>query len=338
MNILDIFKLAMSQGPVNTMVFLSDWQVSIRMYYLYAAIESGLISALRTPATKAALLATLLVENEEMLDALLDVGLATGELALKRGHYRLKGRRSRALVDDKDEIFTGMIQANVTFYHETFHDSPARIKGAPLADLLGKYADLIAKFSRSSEPFVLDFLCREAKKKNASSLLEIGCGSGIHMRSAAQANPRIRGIGIDIDPRVAKDAMDNMTAWGIKDRFTVVTGDIRNPPDEIKGPFDIVTLFNLIYYFPEKERPELLKRLRELLSNDGRLLLVSFMASKGRDPMGAALNLATSSERGCTPLPDEEMLTSQLKEAGFQKIERKRLIPKSSMIGLAARM
>jgi|GEM_PF-313456 len=337
MNALDLFKLMASQGPLRTMRFLSDWQASIRMYYLFAAIETGLIEALDIPRTKADLLERLSVKRPTMLDALLDVGVAIGELAICGDRFKVKGTRSKALQNDKDEIFTGIVQANVTYYHETFHDAAIRVRGAALADLLGKYSEIIARFSRGTEPFITDFLNRCLPRKRALRLLEVGCGSGIHLRTASTLNPEISGFGLDINPTVASQAKQNLTEWGIGDRFTVLAGDIRDPPADIVGPFDIVTLFNNIYYFPEDDRPALFRQLRRLVGGGARLLLVTFAASHGKDAMAAALNLATTSEHACTPLPDEQTLIEQLRGAGFASITRRRLMPRSTLLGFDAR-
>jgi hypothetical protein len=156
------------------MRFLSDWQASIRMYYLFASIETGLIEALDIPRTKADLLERLSVKRPMMLDALLDVGVAIGELAMCGDRFKVKGTRSKALQNDKDEIFTGIVQANVTYYHETFHDAAIRVRGAALADLLGKYGEVIARFSRGAEPFITDFLRRCLPRKRPLRLLEVG--------------------------------------------------------------------------------------------------------------------------------------------------------------------
>jgi SAM-dependent methyltransferase len=333
MNAMDLFKMMAAQGPLRTMMFLGDWQVTIRMYYLYTAIETGLVKALAEPRTRAELLDRLKVRRPELLDALLDVGLAIGELGVTGGRYRVKGRRSKALQADKDEIFTGIVQANVTYYHETFLDAGSRLRGAPLADLLDKYAEIIARFSRGTEPFIADFLKRALDRRQALRLLEIGCGSGIHLRSASAIHPAITGVGLDVDARVAVQARQNLAGWGIGDRFQVLEGDIRHPPAELVGCFDVVTLFNNVYYFPEAERPALFKQLRGLVSSGGRLLLVTFTASKGKDPMAAALNLATSSEQGCTPLPEAGELMEQLRAAGFGKVARQKLMPRSTLLG-----
>jgi hypothetical protein len=58
-------------------------------------------------------------------------------------------------------------------------------------------------------------------------------------------NANAIGNGIDVDESVAKRARLNMARWGLADRFRILSGDVRIPPEPLKGPFDLITLLNL---------------------------------------------------------------------------------------------
>jgi hypothetical protein len=55
---------------------MKDWQALVRLPFIYAALESGLLEALRVPASRDELMSNLKVARPEILDALLDVGVA----------------------------------------------------------------------------------------------------------------------------------------------------------------------------------------------------------------------------------------------------------------------
>jgi hypothetical protein len=62
---------------------MKDWQALVRMHFIFAAYESGLLKALAIPCERQTLIENLEVKRPDLLDALLDVGLATKELGIK---------------------------------------------------------------------------------------------------------------------------------------------------------------------------------------------------------------------------------------------------------------
>ncbi|MHB8875929.1 MAG: SAM-dependent methyltransferase [Myxococcaceae bacterium] len=172
----------------------------------------------------------------------------------------------------------------------------------------------------------------------ARRVLELGCGSAAHLRTAALANPELRGVGLEIDGAVVKQALDNLAQWELSARFQVLEGDVRHPPAELTGPFDVVTLYNLIYYFPPEERRGLLASLKPLLAEGGVVAIVTSAQSKGRDAVTANLDVATRSMVGCWPLPDEAELLAQLSGAGFTSTSSSRLMPGGAYYGITGRL
>jgi len=90
--------------------------------------------------------------------------------------------------------------------------------------------------------------------RGAFRLLEIGCGSGVHLRYAAERNSSLTALAVELQPAVAEMARTNLRGWGLESRVKVGTGDIREKaPDE---PFDIATLqrFHVGDEYGEPER------------------------------------------------------------------------------------
>lgn len=337
MKLLRILKSVWSQNPIDLMRFMRDWQAWVRMHFLYAALESGLLAALRHPRSKEELAHQLGVERPDLLDALLDVGLSLGELTCKKGQYSLKGSRSRSLLQARGDVLAALVQANATYYNSVYRHFGDRLQGAPLGDYLEEIGDVVARLSKLAEPFVREFIRDAVAGQGPMRILDVGCGSGIYLQAAVQANPDVAGAGLEVDPSVVDQARQNLQEWGLADRFEVIQGDVRVPPPGLTGSFDLVSLYNVIYYFPLEERLGLFRSIRKMLSPGGALALVSSMQSKGQDLASAHLNLATSSMVGCTPLPNLEELTAQLKESGLAQIHSSRLMPRSAVYGIVAR-
>ncbi len=315
---------------------MKDWQAFLRIHFLFAAEASGLLRALGHPCKRESLIEKLQVARPELLDALLDMGLALKELAIKNNRFLVRGKRSKAVQGEGGDILGAMIQANVTYYSDAYRNAAGRLKGGDLGDDLHEIGDLVARFSKGAEPIVQSFVRAMVRGKKEMQVLDVGCGSGVFMKTAHSANPNASGFGLEIDGNVVRQAMENISKWGLNDRFHVLEGDVRRLPKEISGPFHLITLFNILYYFDPKDRTDLLKRLREILSPKGVLAVIMNFHSQGKDIGAANLNMVNCSLKGLYPLPGLGEMTSLLKHCGFGSIEVHRFMPGTTFCGIAA--
>jgi len=315
---------------------MRDWRAYVRMHFIYAGIESGLLGALSTPSSRYDLIRQLHVKRPEILDALLDVGLSVKELAYKDGKYSKKGKRTKAMTGIQGDMLAAMIQANITYYSSAYRNAADRMRGAPLGDELHKMGGLVARFSKIGEPLIREFMTTIVAGKKSMRVLDVGCGSGVFLQSIYNANQNATGLGIDIDEEVVEQAKQNMEAWGLSDKFGILAGDILSPPAGLRGPFDFISLFNIIYYCPSDERSELIGKLGSMLSPDGTLAVAMHFQSKGQDPGAANLNMVNCSLKGLAPLPDLDSLTVELRKKGFNRITTQRLMPGSTFWGVSA--
>ena len=315
---------------------LKDWQSFLRMHFIYAAFESGLLEALSNPCSRDELIRKINVKCPEILDALLDVGLSVKELAYKNGSYSIKGKRSKAIIGHEGDMLAAMIQANITYYSSVYRKATERMHGAPLGNDLDEIGGLVARFAKMGEPFIRAFITDIVTGKKSMRVLDVGCGSGIFLQSTYNANQNATGIGIDIDEEVVNQAKHNMEKWELNDKFRIIAGDIRVPPDGLEGPFDLIMLYNIIYYFSDEHRFKLLQLLHSILSPGGVVAIAMHFQSRGKDVGAANLNMVNCSLKGLTPLPDLDELTAQLEESGFSEIRAQRLIPGSTFYGITA--
>jgi SAM-dependent methyltransferase len=310
----------------------------LRMHFLFAALETGLLHALQTGATRETLLDELGVQRPELLDALLDMGLALKEISMQDDRFSLKGKRSKALTASlgNADALAAIIQANITYYNAAYRHLADRMRGAPLGEDLDEIGEVVARFAEIGEPILNAFIHSLVPASGPFRVLDVGCGSGFVLKTARKANPKASGIGIDVDDKVVGQAGKNLEKWGLRDGFTILSGDIRSRTDELQGGFDLITAFNLIYYLQKEERPEFLSLLRSLLSPKGRLALVNNFKSKGRDPMAANLNIVNCSLENLTALPDLEAVKAQLADCGFKRVQVARFMPRSEFYGITA--
>lgn len=325
-----LLRLARTPHPLARIRIARDMVPWFRLQFLSTALQIGLLEALRTPKTRAELETELGVARPTLLDAMLNLGVSVKEIARRGDRYRISGLRSRALLGEGGDTLGALIQEIVILHGPAYVDLPPRLKGAPLGE--PSSGDLIARASRIVEPFMQLFLEQVIERDRPLRLLEVGCGSGIYVRYAAEINPAVEGVALEVQESVARQAEANLEAWGLSKRFRVVQGDIRQAPPAADGPFDLITLHNNIYYFAPEERTKLYENLRRRLAPGGKLILVSMM--QGNSGTASDLDLLLRSTRGWEPLPELGEVEHDLARAGFAKVERHKLIAWEPYYGL----
>jgi cyclopropane fatty-acyl-phospholipid synthase-like methyltransferase len=148
-----------------------------------------------------------------------------------------------------------------------------KLRNGELWNLEDQDGEIIARSSRVMEAFQTEAIDRFFPASGVASLLEIGCGSGFYIKYAANRNPSLTALGLELQPNVAEVARRNISEWGLEGRVRIEAGDIRlKVPDEC---FSIVTLYNNIYYFPVENRVSLLQHIRQFIKPGGFLLLIT---------------------------------------------------------------
>ena len=277
--------------------------------------------------------AIIFTRNSDHSGDRLDLGVKLGELGNRAGVYSLEGYLARKLADPANDEVAALIEEVSTFHHRLILETPSRLRSGALWDVAEHDGPLIARSSRIMEPFVFQIIDWAVPSAGPLSLLEIGCGSGTYLRRAAERNPLLTAVGVEMQADVADVARRSIAEWGLADRVRIETGDVR---DRAPGAsFDLVTLYNAIYYFAREERVAVLAKLASFLEPGGKLVLST--SCRGGSPGMQMLNVWTSSTRGFGPLPTKDELVKQAAEAGFVDIETKHVIPGEPYVALIAR-
>jgi 2-polyprenyl-3-methyl-5-hydroxy-6-metoxy-1,4-benzoquinol methylase len=261
--------------------------------------------------------------DKEGLKAWLDLGVALGELDKKKGGYSIKSAFSKELLNPANDTWRAFFQARVEIFYDYIINTPMFLKQNKKFDFSHSYGELFARSSRTVEPILIDVVDDIIPINGDCSLLEVGCGSGIYIKRACDRNPNLTVTGIELQKTVADFARENTTIWRIDHRVTIKHIDVRHFQSDT--PFDIVTFFNLIYYFPENERTDLLRNLGSLVRPGGKLILTTLCPAN--DPSIQLMNLWSSMTDGFGPLPDPDNVYDQLNDAGFVEIQIEKLIP-----------
>ena len=298
----------------------------VRLHFLAVATDIGLLEELRRrPATANQLSERLAIGDPALLVAFLHLGVALGELRGRAGRWSLRGRRSNALAMPEADTMRAMVQEALHYDAAVYAGLAAHLRGAPPGDYLHTTGAVIARASRLVEPVLTPLVGSVVAERRPRRVLDVGCGTGIYLVHAATAGgPELTGLGVDLDAAVVDLARQRLAGARLAERFDVRHADVRTA-DLPTASFDLVLLFQNIYYFAEEERPSLLRSLRGLLAPGGALLLASLFA--GRALAAAHYDLLFRATAGCAPLPRRQALDRQLHDAGFTTTRWVQLIP-----------
>lgn len=301
-----------------------------RLCFLASASRHGLLNALAAGPRSFESLASEFAEDPRDHDALrawLEVGRLVGDLKEGPEGYTVHGFFGRRLAQKGHDAIAAWVEEAATLHRRLLLDTPALLKKGHRFTMADQDGELVARSSRIVEPFVHEAIAATLPAEGPVRLLDVGCGSGIYMRSAAELNPQLTALGLELHPGVAEQARRNLHDWGLGGRTTVEVGDIR---DRNADPsYDVATLHNNIYYFAVEERPKLLAHLREFLRPGGKLLLTT--GCQGGSVITELINLWAAATDGCGRLPTPEEMAEQLREAGFQTEAPWQLIPRESL-------
>jgi 4-hydroxy-2,2'-bipyrrole-5-carbaldehyde O-methyltransferase len=319
-----------ASGQLSLLIqFRPIFQQAYRSSFVAAALTEGLFCLLRDgPVSLETLDQHLLGStsgdsgSREKLKTWLDLGVSIGELKLTSAGYSLRSRLARQLAQPSNDGIAAMYQEVCTLHHELITQTPVRLREKRLLTLADTDGTLIARSSRILEPYILEIVDSVVPEKGGIRLLEVGCGSGVYIRRACLRNPELQAVGLELQPNVADLARKNLQAWGLAERARVETGDIRTYSSPAR--FELVTLYNNIYYFPIPERLDLIHHLANLLKTGGKILVTT--ACQGF-PSTEMLNLwgQMNEGMGALPLPDE--ICDLMGKAGLIDLQKTELLP-----------
>jgi SAM-dependent methyltransferase len=298
-----------------------------RLAFLAAALRAGMLARLAggpVPFERLAEELTVGPAGHDGLRAWLDVGVRTGVLAVDPRGYRVRSRLARRLADPVHDPAAALLEETATLHHALLVETPDRLRSGRFLRLTEQQGELTARSSRTLEAVVREVVETEIASRGPIRLLEIGCGTGIHLAHAARHNAELTGLGLELQEEVAELARRNLAAWGLAGRIAIEHGDVRlRAPEPV---FDVATLHNNVYYFPVDERVHVLAHVRGFLRPGGRLLVTSGCA--GGSPAMELLGLWAAMTAGCGRLPTPEELAHQLAAAGFASVRARSLVPR----------
>jgi SAM-dependent methyltransferase len=261
-------------------------------------------------------------KTREALTAWLQMGVRLRLLSLGSSGYALKGA-ARTLAESRNDAALALVEEAADLHYRLIAGTLPKLQAGTFWALSDQDGDLTARSSRVLEAFQVEAIEKIFPQAGAVRLLEVGCGSGVYIRHAAQRNPLLSAVGLELQGDVAETAAANIRSWGLAGRVRIEVGDVRDWQAE--ETFDVVTLYNNIYYFPVGERVALLGGLRRFLGAGGMLVVTT--SCQGGSVGVEALNLWGAATGTGGRLPEVAEMVGQLRDAGYVGVEAIRFTP-----------
>lgn len=252
------------------------------------------------------------------IESWLGLGVRLGVLKKCKQAYCLRGFLAKRLARPENDAIRALVREVASLHHFYIMQTPAKLAQNDLwtaSDQYNEHADFVARSSRNLEPFLFEFIDRFFIGYGPGRLLEVGCGHAGYIMYALDRNRDWSAIGLELDPQVADSARNAIRLKGLEDRVTIMAQDVREFRSHEQ--FDILTLFNNIYYFPVEERVQLLQHLKSLLKPNGRIVITTGCVNGSIE--FELVNLIHASTREWGRLPDREEMLYQMSEAGFER-------------------
>jgi ubiquinone/menaquinone biosynthesis C-methylase UbiE len=110
-------------------------------------------------------------------------------------------------------------------------------------------------------------------------VLDLATGTGLMAGIALQKGAR-EVVAVDNSSEMLKQAEKNLLKAGSADKFRLLEGDFLNLKELLRKEdgtlekFDIITIANTLHYYPYEARKKILSQARELLSEDGYIVVL----------------------------------------------------------------
>ncbi|MEL6642460.1 MAG: methyltransferase [Pseudomonadota bacterium] len=181
-------------------------------------------------------------------------------------------------------------------------------------DTAARYSDLMS----DSQGLVAEETLRYVSFSDTRHLLDVGGGTGAFLEAVARSYPGMRATLFDL-PAVAPAATQRFEAAGLNDRIDIVPGSFRD--EALPQGADTVSLIRVLYDHSDDTVRALLRRVRQALPANGRLIVSEPMSGGDRpERAGDAYFAVYTMAMGTGKTRSQHEIADLLREAGFVDI------------------
>ncbi len=162
-----------------------------------------------------------------------------------------------------------------------------KVYGKPHFEWLADHPEASEKFNRAQAGLVTLRLLPllERSWDDVGTVVDVGGGNGVLLTELLGRHEHLEGIVFDL-PHVVAEAERTLAEGGVADRATCVGGDFF---DKIPAGRDVYVMTQILHDWSDDEAVAILRRTREAIPDDGRLLVIEHVVPAGNEPHPAKL-------------------------------------------------
>ena len=155
--------------------------------------------------------------------------------------------------------------------------------GKPLFAFLGEHPEEAGLFDAAMNGFhagETEAMLEAYSLVEISTLADIGCGNGSVLTAALKRYPKLRGLFFD-QSHVMERARPSIQASGLADRYQLHSGSFF---EAVPRGAEAYLLRHIIHDWNDEDSVRILRNIRAVIPERGRLLLVEMVIPEGNDP------------------------------------------------------
>lgn len=270
---------------------------------------------------------------EILLNALVSIGL----LSKRKDTYGMT-KLSREFLDPASKSYMGNMVRHVINLRRAWIELPAAVrtgKPIPKPDTAEKAVkERTRNFIRAMADAGRDTASRLAAGidlEGVRRVLDVGGGPGVFLFEMIRRNPEITGDVFD-SPATLEITREFIEEENMGGSVGTVEGDFTK--DRLGRGYDLILMSSIVHIYSPAVNRRLIKKGYTALNPGGRLIVRDFVLDPSKtSPQQAALfsvNMLVNTDGGASY--SEEEIRSWMSAAGFRKIERHDMPPRSTLI------
>jgi SAM-dependent methyltransferase len=167
-----------------------------------------------------------------------------------------------------EEVFRSF--AEITHTLRTGQPAFEKVYGQPFYDYLGSNPAAARTFGAAMGGAGVPAVLSACDLAGLRTVVDVGGGDGGLLARLLRAQPRARGVLVDL-PAAAAQAKDRLGRAGLAGRVDFVEASFF---DEMPAGADVYVLCRVLHNWPDEDALRLLRRIRQAMATDGRIVVI----------------------------------------------------------------